>query len=178
MDGQSKRSRMRELIARYFEACNAGDSDRIAACLTPEAVHYFPPGMYGGAFRGGRTIGDRWVAAHDQLGSRWALEKIAVDAEANTAVAEWSHYKTRQGKVLRGDEWYVFDAESGLISEIRAYYASPQAPELGRLELAEFDYAERGYSIEAPADGRPSTDQALSRPRASGCRPRSSRGSP
>jgi len=31
------------------------------------------------------------------------------------------------GKALRGDEWYEFDEHSGLISEIRAYYASPQA---------------------------------------------------
>ena len=158
MDAQSNRARMHDLIVRYFEACNAGDSDRIAACLTPDAIHYFPPGMYGGAFRSGRAIGDRWVAAYDGLGSRWALEKVAVDTEANTAVAEWSHYKTRQGKVLRGDEWYVFDPESGLISEIRAYYASPQAPDLERLELAEFPYGERGYSTEAPKGERPSAE--------------------
>ena len=141
---------MRDLIVRYFEACNQGDSDAIAACLTPEAVHYFPPGMYGGAFRGARAIGDRWVKAYQELGSRWALERVAVDAEMNTAVAEWSHYKTKQGTVLRGDEWYEFDDDSGLISEIRAYYASPQAADLQRLELAEFDYAGRGYSNRPP----------------------------
>ena len=141
---------MRDLIVRYFEACNQGDSDAIAACLTPEAVHYFPPGMYGGAFRGARAIGDRWVKAYQELGSRWALERVAVDAEMNTAVAEWSHYKTKQGTVLRGDEWYEFDDDSGLISEIRAYYASPQAADLQRLELEEFDYAGRGYSNRPP----------------------------
>ncbi len=150
MDWQSRRTRMLDLVMRYFEACNSGDSDQIAACLTPDAVHYFPPGMYGGAFRGGRAIADRWVNTYTELGSRWALENVAVDAEANIAVAEWSHYKTRQGRVLRGDEWYVFDDETGLISEIRAYYASPQAPDLTRLELAEFDYASRGYSTGVP----------------------------
>ena len=156
MEGQSKRSRMHDIITRYFEACNTGDSAQIAACLTSDAIHYFPPGMYGGAFRGGRAIGDRWVKAYNELGSRWVLETVAVDTETNTAVAEWSHYKTRQGKVLRGDEWYAFDEESGLISEIRAYYASPQAADLVRLELAEFDYAGRGYSLESPgaAPGR------------------------
>ena len=34
---------------------------------------------------------------------------------------------------------------SGLIEEIRAYYASPQAEGLARLELQGFPYAERGY---------------------------------
>ena len=154
MDSPSKRTRMHDQVVRYFEACNSGDSARIAACLTADAIHYFPPGMYGGAFRGGQAIGDRWVRAYNELGSRWALETVVVDVETNTAVAEWSHYKTRQGTVLRGDEWYAFDDATGLISEIRAYYASPQAADLPRLELAEFDYFGRGYSIEAPAGTR------------------------
>lgn len=150
MKAQTKRTGMHDLVIRYFDACNQGDGDAIAACLTPDAIHYFPPGMYGGAFRGARAIGDRWVKAYQALGSRWALERVAVDAEMNTAVAEWTHYKTRQGTVLRGDEWYEFDEDSGLISEIRAYYASPQAMDLQRLELAEFDYAGRGYSHRPP----------------------------
>ena len=150
MDNATKRARMHDVITRYFDACNTGDSAQIAACLTPDAIHYFPPGMYGGAFRGGRAIGDRWAQAFRDLGSRWALEKVSVDAEGGTAVAEWSHYKTKQGKVLRGDEWYLFDEATGLISEIRAYYASPQAADLARLELAEFDYPGRGYSMKAP----------------------------
>jgi len=52
--------------------------------------------------------------------------------------------------VLRGDEWYEFDPETGLIEEIRAYYASPQDPSLDRLELEGFDYEERGYPVEPP----------------------------
>ena len=48
----AKRAHMRELITRYFDACNAADSGGIARCFAPEAVHYFPPGMYGGAWRG------------------------------------------------------------------------------------------------------------------------------
>lgn len=150
MSDTSKRERMRAVVQRYFEACNRGDSDGIAACLTPDAIHYFPPGMYGGAFRGARAIGDRWVKAYNELGSRWALETVVVDAEANTAVGEWTHYKTKQGSALRGDEWYEFDEASGLISEIRAYYAAPQTADLTRSELAEFDYGGRGYSQQPP----------------------------
>ncbi len=143
---------MRAIIVRYFEACNRRDADGIAACLTPDAVHYFPPGMYGGAFRGARAVAERWTRAHDELGSRWVLETVSVDAVANTAVAEWTHYKTRQGTVLRGDEWYEFDEATGRIREIRAYYAAPQAAGLARSELAEFDYAGRGYSLEPAPD--------------------------
>jgi hypothetical protein len=54
------------------------------------------------------------------------------------------------GVVLRGDEWYVFEPGTWLIREIRAYYASPQAPDTARLELQGFPYAERGYP-ESPA---------------------------
>jgi hypothetical protein len=50
----------------------------------------------------------------------------------------------------RGAEWVVFDKESGLIQEIRAYYASPQAKDLERLELGGFDYAGRGYRLVSP----------------------------
>jgi hypothetical protein len=63
---------------------------------------------------------------------------------------EWTHFKTFEGTVLRGDEWYVFDPASGLIREIRAYYASPQDPTLERLELGGFPYGERGYPAEPP----------------------------
>ena len=83
-----------------------------------------------------------------KLGSQWALERVAIDVDTNSAVAEWTHYKTHEGTVLRGDEWYEFDQSTGLISEIRAYYASPQARDLQRLELDGFDYAGRGYSVE------------------------------
>ena len=38
------------------------------------------------------------------------------------------------------------DFHNGLIAEIRAYYASPQATGLDRLELAGYPYAERGYA--------------------------------
>jgi hypothetical protein len=43
----------------------------------------------------------------------------------------------------------------GLIKEIRAYYASPQAPELDRLERGGFDYANRGYALAPPIDRVP-----------------------
>jgi SnoaL-like domain len=149
---------MEALIRRYFDACNAADSQAIIDCFVPEGVHYFPPGMYGGAFQGADAIAERWVQAVRTLGSIWTIEQVTTDPEHARAVIEWTHYKTFAGTVLRGDEWYVFDRATGLISEIRAYYASPQAPDMQRLELAMFDYAGRGYSLQPPDLPRPRPD--------------------
>jgi hypothetical protein len=55
---------------------------------------------------------------------------------------------------------YVFDAATGLISEIRAYYASPQDPSLDLLELGGYDYAARGYALEPPPGERSPTRPA------------------
>ena len=141
---------MEALIRRYFDACNAADVDGVAACFVPDGVHYFPPGMYEGPFRGAHTIGARWADAVERLGSRWTVDHVLVDPARAEAVIEWTHFKTKQGTVLRGDEWYRFDPDTGLITEIRAYYASPQDPTLERLELGGFDYEGRGYPMTPP----------------------------
>jgi methyltransferase len=141
---------MESLIHTYFDACNEADPEKIAACFVPSGVHYFPPGMYGGAFRGADVIAERWVAAVENLGSMWTIDNFVGDPTTGKAVIEWTHFKTYQDTVLRGDEWYDFDPVSGLVAEIRAYYASPQEPSLGRLQLEGFDYAGRGYPGEPP----------------------------
>ncbi len=140
---------MEARIRRYFDDCNAGDLERIAAHFEPEAVHYFPPGMYEGPFRGARTIAAKWRAAVQNLGSYWTVDQVICDPSRRRAVIEWTHFKRKQEVTLRGDEWYVFSAR-GLIEEIRAYYASPQDSTLRTLELGGFDYAGRGYPMKAP----------------------------
>jgi hypothetical protein len=144
------REGMESLIRTYFDACNAADADAIAACFVDDGVHYFPPGMYGGPFVGADTIAARWVKAVETFGSVWTIDQLLTDPASARAVIEWTHFKTFQDKMLRGDEWYLFDEQSGLIREIRAYYASPQAPDLDRLELGGFDYAARGYPTRSP----------------------------
>ncbi|MGH8990751.1 MAG: DUF1330 domain-containing protein [Acidimicrobiia bacterium] len=153
-DGADERGRMEALIRRYFDACNAGNAQGIAACFVPDAVHYFPPGMYDGPFRGATTIGQKWHKAVQTIGSYWTIDRILCDPDNRQAVIEWTHFKTKDGKVLRGDEWYVFDAATGLIAEIRAYYASPQDPSLDRLELGGYDYAGQGYALGPPPGER------------------------
>jgi methyltransferase len=153
-DEGDERARMEALIRRYFEACNAADVAGIAACFVPDAVHYFPPGMYDGPFRGARTIADRWRAAVETLGSYWTIDRLVCDPSTHQAVIEWTHFKTKQGTMLRGDEWYLFDPDTGLIREIRAYYASPQEKSLDRLELGGYDYAAAGYATAPPPGER------------------------
>lgn len=140
---------MEAFVRAYFEACNTGDPAHIATYFEPDAVHYFPPGMYGGPFRGALEIGKRWQYAVENFGSYWTVDQFMGEPRSRRAVIEWSHFKRKQHTVLRGDEWYRFSPR-GLIEEIRAYYASPQNKTLAALELGGFDYAGRGYPLNAP----------------------------
>lgn len=138
------------LIRTYFDGCNEADIEKIAACFTADGVHYFPPSMYGGAWRGNRQIGERWAQLVANKGSAWTIDRLVVAPDSHQAVIEWTHYKTREGTILRGDEWYVFDEKTGLIKEIRAYYAAAQHPGVPVTELEGFDYAGRGYHLTCP----------------------------
>ena len=140
---------MERRIRDYFDACNTGDPAQIARHFEPDAVHYFPPGMYEGPFRGADTIARKWQGAVASLGSHWTVDQVICDPPTLRAVIEWSHFKRATGVILRGDEWYVFSPR-GLIAEIRAYYASPQDASLKALELGGFDSAGRGYPLKAP----------------------------
>lgn len=152
MSAACDRAAMEAVIRRYYAGCNAGDEACMQACFTPEAVHYFPPGMYEGPFRGAATIAARWRQAVEAGGSAWTIDALLFDEARGEAVIEWSHWKARAGTVLRGAEWVVFDRPSGRIAEIRAYYASPQAAGLSRLELGGFDYPGRGYPLHPARD--------------------------
>lgn len=147
---EQRAERMEMLIRTYFEGCNEANEKKMQACFTDEAVHYFPPGMYGGTWRGAEAISRGWIEFVESVGSRWTIDRLICDPAAHQAVIEWSHWKVKQGKVLRGDEWYLFDDETGLISEIRAYYASPADPSYETLELEGFDYEARGYAMSPP----------------------------
>jgi methyltransferase len=142
------------LIRRYFDGCNEADLEKMQACFVPDAVHYFPPGMYNGPFRGAPAIAERWKQMVETIGSYWTVDKLLIEPVGWQAVMEWTHFKTRQGSILRGIEVYEFDVDSRLIREIRAYYAAPQTPELPRQELAGFDYTGRGYPMAPPPGAR------------------------
>ena len=153
-DVDERGAHMDRLIRTYFDGCNEADVDRITACFTPDATHYFPPGMYEGPFRGAGKIAEKWRTAVQNLGSYWTVDRLLIEPSSWQAVMEWTHFKTRTGAVLRGIEWYEFDPASGLIREIRAYYATPQPAEGDRFELGGFDYAGRAYPMAPPAGER------------------------
>jgi ketosteroid isomerase-like protein len=136
------------LIRRYFAACNAGDYCALVSCFTPDAVHYFPPGLPGTPWRGAEAIAKGWVWCVETLGSQWTIEHILLSEGGKPeAVIEWTHWKTKKNSALRGDEWYRFDPQSQLITEIRAYYAAPASQDVAIAELHDFDYAGRGYHL-------------------------------
>lgn len=106
--------------------------------------------MYDGRFRSAAKIAERWKEAVENVGSYWTIDVVVIDeGKAETCIV-WTHFKTCQNRVLRGSEWIEFDRASGLIKEIRAYYASPQDAEMERLELGGFDYKGREYSLVFP----------------------------
>jgi ketosteroid isomerase-like protein len=135
------------LMRRYFAACNAAAFDVLVSCFTPDAVHYFPPGLAGVPWRSAETIARGWQECVATLGSQWTVDRLVVSHDSPEAVMEWTHWKTASGTALRGAEWYAFDPASLRISEIRAYYAAAADPTLTVNELVGFDYAGRGYPL-------------------------------
>lgn len=137
-------------IREYFDGCNEANAEKMMACFEPDAVHYFPAGAPQGTFVGAEAIARGWINAVRNLGSIWTIDRILADAAKREAVIEWTHFKPKAGVHLRGDEWYVF-SESGLIKEIRAYYACPAIPDpVQTHEIGDFDYAGLGYPMSPP----------------------------
>lgn len=151
----SPAKRAENLIRHYFEMCNQANRQGLIDCFTFDAVHYFPPGLDGAPWRGAEAIADGWVGCVKKLGSKWTIERMLTSPDGSEGVIEWTHWKTKNEEVLRGDEWYIFNKEGTKIKEIRAYYASSvnKAEPINGLEG--FDYENRGYAMHAPAvEGR------------------------
>jgi len=151
--GVLSKADMEQLIRRYYDGCNEGDANKIAACFTPDAAHYFPPGMPQGPFRGAAKIAERWCHAVQRFGAWWTIDSLLVDPVKGEGVLEWSNFTSKPNAVVRGTEWIAFDRDSGLIREIRAYYPAAIPAGLTRFELEGFDYAGRGYPMVSPRPG-------------------------
>ncbi|GGL10781.1 nuclear transport factor 2 family protein [Nocardia jinanensis] len=155
LDRETQRARMESTIRLYFDGCNEADVEKMAGTFTEDAVHYFPPGI-GGPWVGNRTIAENWRHLTLTAGSAWTIERLIGEPESLQAVIEWTHYRTRTDSFLRGDEWYKFDPETGLITEIRAFYASANDGRQ-KVELEGYDYTANNYHLEAPVP-RPHPD--------------------
>ena len=145
-----QRSSRRQLLERqvriYFDGCNEGSKAKMASVFAPSIVHYFPPGMFGPRV-GSESIAELWRGTIRQNGSRWTIDRIVSDE--NEVVIEWTHWQPGPGTHIRGAEWYEFD-EHGLITVIKAYYASPRDRSLAANELDGYPYAELGYPTSPP----------------------------
>lgn len=160
--------RRAETIARYHDACSAGDAERIAALCTADVVHYFtdpaaPP------VHGAEHLGRYWRKVQRLRRASWHLDRVLV-GDGDDAAIEWTMlHRGPDGDrtALRGAEWYRF--EDGLIAEVRAYF-NP-TPEGGGLEG--FPYRERGYLT---AEGSPGGPAAVDGEDVAGDRPGQVRG--
>ena len=141
---------LESLLRGYFDACNAGDAKTVAACFTKDAVHYFPANEQYGPWRGARVIAEGWAEVCKHTKTQWTIDALMIDACKAEAVLEWTMFRTKSGKRLRGVDWYVFDRATGLIAEVRAYYAADEHRGQATHELGGFDYAKRGYPTTAP----------------------------
>ena len=146
MSGPTVAANIEHAIGSYIGACNRGDEEAIAACFSPDAAHYFPTGP---KWSGAATIAANFSKGVNARGLVWTVDHIAVDADRLVGVLEWSQFET-SGRVLRGVDWFVFEAGSFRIREIRAYGAAPVQPDLAAQELRDFDYAGRGYPTARP----------------------------
>ena len=145
--------RAEALLRRYFDACNAADRAALIDCFSADAVHWFPPGMPGGAWRGAEAIAEGWVRFVDRLHAVWTVDRIVAAADGREAVMEWSNWtrgRDREDRLTRGADWYVFDDDAARITEVRAYFAAPLQADRAVNELERFDYGARGYPTRRP----------------------------
>jgi SnoaL-like domain len=145
--------RMEHVILAYFRASNAADATAIAACFRPEAVHYYPspfPKTSGAA-----DIAHFFATRVPELGIFFTLDQLFTDVDRCAAVVEWTMFRSKPTPFTRrGVDVYVFDPQTWLIQEIRAYSAAPLDSEMPRQELMDFDYEGRGYPTTFPANQR------------------------
>jgi ketosteroid isomerase-like protein len=129
-------------VRSYYDALNTGESEKIAAHFTPDAVHYY---TRLGPHEGARAIGEHTKLAVDHLEGRWILENGIDDGEQ--AVIEWTMTwrdpKSGERRLDRGTEWFRF--RDGKIAEVRAYHHSNEKNRSG--DLLGFDHEGRGYTV-------------------------------
>jgi ketosteroid isomerase-like protein len=132
-----------DLVVEYYDACTAGDVDRLLAVLHPDVVHYFLAPNEGSApVAGAEHLARYWRKVARMREARWVVDHFLGDGDE--AVIEWTMFWRPPGAAdrvaTRGAEWYRF--EDGRIAEIRAYHQLHPAT----TELEGFDYPGRGYS--------------------------------
>jgi hypothetical protein len=145
--------RMEHVIRTYIQACNDADAAAIAACFSPEAVHYYPSPLH--KVPGAADIGRFFAARVPEFGMLFTVDQLFTDVDRRAVVLEWTVFRSKPAPfVRRGLELYVFDPQTWLIQEVRGYSAAPLDSEMPRQELMDFDYEGRGYPMTSLLIGR------------------------
>jgi hypothetical protein len=143
--------RMEHVVRTYIQACNDADAPAIAACFSPEAVHYYPSPFH--KISGAADIGRFFATRVPELGMFYTVDELFTDVERRAVVLEWTTFGRKPAPfVRRGVELYIFDPQTWLVQEVRGYSAAPADSEMPRQELMDFDYEGRGYPTTFPAD--------------------------
>ncbi len=117
MTGPDPGGRAARILA-YFDSCNTGTAEEIAAHFTEQAVIY---DTNHAPVRTAAGIGRFWDKIRTQWqGAVWQVDSVV--AEGDAAAIEWnmSGLTDRGRFVFRGSEHYAFDGD--LIAEIRQYW--------------------------------------------------------
>ncbi len=135
-----------DTINEYYRGCNTSDKALMISTFTPEVVHYF---VDHSAVRGAEALANYWIKVGPRTVANWQLDHAVV--QETEAVIEWSMKWTPAAtgvpELLRGAEWYVFEA--GKIAEIRSYHNNFYLQNDKNRELWDFDYSSRGYRSDA-----------------------------
>ena len=142
---------MEHVIRRYIQACNDADAGAIAACFSPEAVHYYPSPLH--KISGAADMGRFFATRVPELGIFFTVHQLFTDVDRRAVVLEWTMFRRKPVPfVRRGVELYVFEPQTWLVQEVRGYSAAPLDSEMPHQELMDFDYDGRGYPRTPPAD--------------------------
>ncbi|MEP1354533.1 MAG: ketosteroid isomerase-related protein [Tateyamaria sp.] len=120
---------MMEVVARYFEAFNAGDTDAMLACLTEDVAHHVNEGQVRtgkAAFAAFCEHMSRCYDEHlsdmviltDPSGSRAAAEYVV----NGTYLASDTGLPEAQGQTYTLPAGSFFDLAGGRISRVTTYY--------------------------------------------------------
>jgi hypothetical protein len=131
-----------DTIHAYYKGCNTADFELLMSTFADDIVHYF---VDHSAVRGAEALANYWCKVGPRTAAHWVLDHAVV--QQPEAVIEWSMRwtpaTTGKPELLRGSEWYLFDADR--ILEIRSYHNNFYLQDPANRQLHDFDYEGRGY---------------------------------
>src|SRR5580700_3148074 len=102
--------RMEQTVRTYINACNDANPHAVAACFSPDAVHYMPVNDRGAeTWRGAATIGAKFETLVKASGRCWTVDKLITDVARHVTILEWTAFNRERDKLVRGVDWFDFE---------------------------------------------------------------------